>query len=268
MSASLSGLARIAILAVLAATAPAVAADCGGSVACAVPGGEYRIAFPPSGEATGVLVFFHGHRGSAESQMKARSLVEAAARHGLAFAAPDGLGGSWSHRGSPSARRDEAAFVGAVLDDLDARFGFGEGEVLAGGFSSGASMAYDALCEHAGRFAGAVTFAGVFWQPLRTAAECAGLPPLVHIHGRSDKTFPLEGRPIGDRARQGDTFRTLQIVREGAACTGDAPAPVIAGMDCTVSEGCSRGSIALCLHPGGHEVRGEWLDEALTALGR
>ncbi len=247
--------------------APAVAAGCGGSVACAVAGGEYRIEVPPAGEASGVVLFFHGYRGSAEGQMRARGLKGAAFARGLAFAAPDGAGGSWSHPGSPSERRDETAFVGAVLDDLQARFGFAGDRVFASGFSQGASMVFSALCDHPDRFAGAITFAGVFWEPLPSAPDCAGAPPIVHVHGRDDVIFPLVGRPIGERFRQGDTFRSLAILKEGAGCVAEAPAPVVEGMDCRVASGCARGPVALCLHDGGHEVRGEWLGLALGWLG-
>ncbi|HUG60713.1 MAG TPA: alpha/beta fold hydrolase [Methylomirabilota bacterium] len=264
-------LAPAAVVACLALVPPtATAAECGGSVACPVEGGEYRIALPPGGAATGAYVFFHGYRGSAEGQMKSASLIEVAHRHGLAFVAPDGAGRTWSHPGAPSRNRDEIRFVAAVLDDLEARFGFGADEVVAGGFSQGASMALYALCAHPARFAGAVTFAGVFWSPIPEAQDCAGPPPpIVHIHGRSDGIFPLAGRPIGESWRQADTFDSMAVLAEAGACAAEpAAAGILPDMDCTVTAGCAREPMALCLHAGGHEVRAPWLDAALDALGQ
>lgn len=261
---------RRAVLAAFAAALSCLpaAADCGGEVPCPVPGGNYRIALPPEGTAKGVVVFFHGYRGSAKSQMGAQDLIVVAHRHGLAFAAPDGEGGSWSHAGSPSQRRDETRFVGAVLDDLESRFGFGADRVIAAGFSQGASMAYSVACDQGERIAGMVTIAGVFWKPLPALGQCKAPPPIVHVHGLADTVFPLEGRPIGERWHQGATRESLDRLAEAGRCL---PAPqteeTIGDLACTVREGCARGPIALCLHPGGHDVRPRWLDAGLTRLG-
>lgn len=250
------------------APVPAVAGDCGGEAPCVVEDGSYRIELPADRPATGVVLFFHGYRGSAAAQMQARGLIETAHRHGLAFAAPDGRDGSWSHVGSPSQVRDERRFVGAVLDDLSARFGFGPDKVVVSGFSQGASMAFSVACDQGDRVAAAVTFAGVFWQPLPDPERCKAPPPMVHVHGLNDPVFPLEGRPIGERWHQGRTSDSLAVMKEAGGCEAQAPTPAtIAGLGCEVSSGCDRGPIALCLHTGGHEVRPEWLDAALGRLG-
>ena len=196
--------------------------------------------------------------------------MKAAAAQGCAFVAPDGRDGSWSHDNSPSSDRDETAFVSALLDDLDRRYGFGPDRVVVGGFSQGASMAFHVVCHLGDRVAGAVTFAGVFWAPLPAPADCAGTPPaMVHFHGRNDTVFPLAGRPIGERWRQGGTRESLAVLSERAGCSLAAGPPItVAGLTCAVSAGCERGGIALCLHDGGHEVRAEWLDAGLAALDR
>lgn len=257
------------ILAGLLAPAAAHADDCGAKVPCSVEGGSYRIDMPVSGTAKGVLVFFHGYKSSAELQMKHRALVEVAHAHGLAFAAVDGLNGTWSHPNAPGQYRDEKRFVGHVLDDLGTRFGFDAKNTLVGGFSQGASMAWYTLCQQGGRLAGAVTFSGVFWNPLPDPKDCVvDMPPVVQIHGSSDRTFPLSGRAIGSDFHQGDTFKSIAIIRQQKTCKPDtAIQKVIGGIPCDVTPDCNRGEVALCIHDGGHQVSPEHLDAALKELG-
>jgi polyhydroxybutyrate depolymerase len=245
------------------------AADCGDTVACAVEDGSYRIEMPETGTAKGVLVFFHGYKSSAELQMRHRALVEVAHTHGLAFAAVDGLNGTWSHPNAPGDFRDENRFIGHVFDDLRTRFGFTAKNTLVGGFSQGASMAWYTLCQQGNRTAGAVTFSGVFWDPLPKPRDCvAGMPPIVHFHGTADRTFPLSGRAIGDDFHQGDTFKSMAIIRERASCEmGAETEKPIAGIACAVTPGCNRGEMALCIHDGGHQVRPDQLDAGLTEIG-
>jgi polyhydroxybutyrate depolymerase len=200
--------------------------------------------------------------------MRATDLIATAQAHGLAFAAPDGIDHTWSFAGSPSQDRDETRFVGEVLDDLQRRFGFGPDRVVVGGFSQGASMAWYVACHLGNRVAGAVTFSGVFWDPLPQPSDCeAAPPPIIHFHGRADHTFPLAGRAIGTRWHQGDTFASRAVLEARGQCrVADTHPAVIAGVACEVTPECLRGSITLCLHDGGHEVRAQWLDGGLDAL--
>lgn len=130
-------------------------------------------------------------------------------------------------------------------------------------------MAWYTLCQQGNRVAGAVTFSGVFWNPLPEPRDCgANMPPTVHFHGTADRTFPLSGRAIGDEFHQGDTFRSMAIVRERAGCELAAPTEkTIGDVACEVTTGCNGGEMALCIHDGGHEVRPDQLDAGLTEIG-
>jgi polyhydroxybutyrate depolymerase len=239
---------------------------CGGPVACVVPTGRYLALLPP-GDFRGVLGFFHGYQSSAERMRRNDALIAAAHRAGFALVLPDGMGGSWSFPNSPSAARDDVAFVEEVLDDLDARFGLGSRPVIVSGFSMGASMAYHAVCAEGRRIAGAVTVAGVFWNPLPQSTACAGpVPPMVHIHGKADRTFPLTGRQIGQDHRQGDTRKSIALLRDLARCSLPSPA-AIGTLACEVSSCANGGPVALCLHDGGHELRTDWIASAMRFLG-
>ncbi|WP_052650065.1 PHB depolymerase family esterase [Paracoccus sp. PAMC 22219] len=243
------------------------AGPCGGDRPCPVgKQGQYRIEVPDG--ATSVVVWFHGYMGSAAATMDNRAMVGAATDRGLAFAAVDGLDNTWSHPGAPSTARDDVAFAGLVLDDLQARFGFGADAVILAGYSQGASMAYYAVCAMGGRAAGAVMMSGTFWEPIPESCTVA-VPPLIHVHGTSDGTFPLTGRAIGRNHRQGDTHHGLALLADAAGCQEPAATdPIADGLHCQARAGCSRGALTLCLHPGGHSADPAFLSAGLAALGR
>lgn len=244
-------------------------ASCGGATPCAVDGGEYRIELPSDGNVRGVYVFFHGFKSSAELEMQQRYLVDTTLAHHLAFAAVDGIGGSWSFPNGPGKGRDDKAFIGAVLADLRNRYGFTAGRTILGGFSIGASMAYYTACQQGDRAAGMLTFSGVFWNPLPKPSDCiANLPPVIHFHGTADQTFPLSGRQVGPHAHQGDAYKSIAILRERAKCdVRHAKTITLGGVACEDVPGCIRGESILCIHNGGHEARAAFLDAGLTTLG-
>jgi polyhydroxybutyrate depolymerase len=240
-------------------------AACGGPEACVVASGRYRLALPAT-EPQGALIFFHGYQSSADAFMHNDALIAAANRAGLALVLPDGMGESWSFPHSPSSARDDIAFVGEILDDLDRRFGFGPNKTFVAGFSMGASMAYYAVCAYGARMAGVITIAGVLWEPLPDVETCKGpIPPMVHIHGTNDGTFPLAGRQIGASHHQGDTRKSIALLRTIAHCGPPHPRQI---GDLTCEEtGCAAGGpVVLCLHGGGHELGISWLEAALRYL--
>lgn len=255
-------------LLVLVPKAMAAPVPCGVGRACPVTGGLYRIEMPKE-KPVGVYVFFHGYKASSATTMQNRALVETVLAHHLAFAALEGVEGSWSIPNGPEKARDDQAYVNAVLRDLEARYGFTAKDRLLGGFSLGASMAWYTACEKGGDFAAMLTFSGVFWNPLPQPENCVtALPPMIHIHGRADQTFPLAGRAIGAHYHQGDTFASLSIYRNRASCRVPAEEGRSLGrLTCEVAAGCNRGESMLCLHNGGHQVAPADLDHALTALG-
>ena len=132
-----------ALLACLGASMAMAQTPCGEAVPCVVAGSEYRITGVQ--RARGVFVWFHGYRSSAAERVARRSLTQAVTDRGLAFAAVQGLEGTWAHPTAVRRARDETVFVEGVVDDLAARYGFGSDQVILGGFSQGASMALRGL---------------------------------------------------------------------------------------------------------------------------
>ena len=121
---------------------------------------------------------------------------------------PDGIDKTWAHQGSPSQARDEIAFMDAVRADMLARWPIEPNEILVTGFSQGGSMVWDLACQRGSDYGAFVAVSGAFWEPL--PERCVGGPvDLLHIHGTTDRTVPMAGRPIGDRWRQGDVMQGL-----------------------------------------------------------
>ncbi len=242
---------------------------CVGTAGCSVASGSYRIVLPSqaaAGRPVGAILYFHGYQGSAGEVTTDPGLVAVAGRLGVALIAPDGAGRSWSFPGSPARRRDELAFVGQVLDDVVARFPVDPGRLLASGFSQGGSMVWYLACRMPQRFAAFAPIAGAFWEPLPEGCE-GPRPPLIHVHGTSDRTVPLAGRTLRQGSRQGDVFKSLAIFAPGGCTAGWAEAaratPAPGRLICTVATSCDGPArLELCLHAGGHEAEPAWVERA------
>ncbi len=261
------------LLAPILAAAPTAEA-CGGiEEPCTLEMGSYH-AQPPEGwngrSPLGLLLFFHGYSSSGASPLKNPALLKQASDRGLLLVAPNGIpsnpGGrnSWAHRGSPSQARDELAFIDQVIADVERRWPLEAERRFVSGFSQGGSMAWDLACYRGGRFTGFAPIAGAFWNPL--PEDCpAGPVTLRHVHGTSDGVVPMAGRSIGARWRQGDVLKALSIRRAANGCTMKPDALVEEGLlSCQVWRGCSSDApVALCLHPGGHSIRAEWVGAAI-----
>lgn len=255
------------------ATAAGVEAvtECGVEIPCRIAGGEYRIRFPRDWDGKtplGTIVFLHGWRGSAEGEMRNQAWARLADRLGVAFVAPQGEGGTWSYPGAPRQLRNEFKFFEALVEDLTQRFALRRDRMMATGFSMGGSMVWNIACHRGELFAGYAPVAGAFWDPVPQTCP-SNVPALFHVHGTSDRTVPLEGRPIGDGWRQSDVAESLAVWQDKAGLPRDFPAAAPAqGLACQRQETTAGpGLLEVCLHTGGHAVRAEWVERAWRALG-
>jgi polyhydroxybutyrate depolymerase len=249
---------------VLAVLAPFAAAACAPPEPCRLrDGGEYRVKPPPGWDGKtpiGAFVFIHGHRSSAAEMIGYSELVEAVHKLGFMLVAPQGLADSWATPGSPGeGRRDEIAFIGTVLDDLQQRYSIDSRRILASGFSQGASVVWEIACKGDGRFSAFLPVAGVWWRPMPT--ECPAPPrPLLHIHGTADPVMPLTGRSLRDRWRQGDVKEALATLRRANGCEVEAAQREQRGdLACALNNGCASGRpVAVCFHDGDHHINPAW----------
>jgi polyhydroxybutyrate depolymerase len=269
-----AGLAIAAALVAGLSAGPAAGTGCGGADApCAVDGGRYYAAAPLDWNGARPLpavVFFHGYGGSGAATLSNDALRRTVHEAGYLFVAPDGAAGSWAHVGSPSAARDELAFIDRVLADLARRWPLERERLLAAGFSQGGSMVWDLACYRSDAFAGFVAVAGAFWEPL--PESCPGGPVrLRHVHGWADEVVPIEGRAIRQAFLQGDVIRGFALWRRHNRCAMPPDGRTAAGpLACRVWAGSCRrgGALQLCLHEGGHAFRSGWLADAIRWLER
>lgn len=250
------------VLIAAAVTLGAPASGCGVESDCAIAGGAYRIALPAGAEPSplGAIVYLHGYQGSPEDTMGFAALRGVADRLGVALIAPAGLEKSWSLPGALRQRRDDIAFVRAVVTDAVARFGVDPARVMVSGFSVGASMVWYVACAEGQHYAGYAPVAGSFWEPY--VADCATpLAEIHHVHGRADTTVPMAGRKLSF-ATQGDTLHAFALLRRFSGCGDGLEGEEVMG-DLTCARQVCGGAIQeLCLHSGAHSVRPEWIERA------
>jgi polyhydroxybutyrate depolymerase len=259
-------------------------AGCGPDAApCDLADGIYEIELPDA--AAGPLpavMFLHGHGGSGVGTMSNRGMVDSLLARGYAVIAPSGSamagrdGRYWSYRPDPAradrpGARDDITFLAAVRDHAAARFGLDRGRMLLAGFSVGGSMASYLACATPDAFAAYAPVGGGFWRP--HPEGYVGPVRLLHTHGWTDTTVPLEGRILRSIAQgddrdlaQGDIYQTMAIWRAANGCTGMRA-------DAFVTEGpfwrrswtrCTPGAaLELALFPGDHRIPIGWSAMAL-----
>jgi polyhydroxybutyrate depolymerase len=232
---------------------------------CVIPSGTYRIVMPEGVNGpVGALVFAHGYRGSAAGTMKNAGLIRMATDRGMAFIALDALGGDWALPNAPGhavEERDEMAYLDAVIADA-AQFGVDPQRTVITGFSAGGMFVWNAICDRGDAYGGYIPYSGTFWQGPPDHCD-AGAQNIVHVHGDSDETVPLEGRAIGD-TRQGSVPETLAMYRADKGFVGET-AMVTADLTCERAVSGSK-HLDFCMFPGKHSFTAERLAAAYELL--
>jgi len=237
---------------------------------CAIDSGTYHIERPAGIDPQirlPAVMFLHGWGASGQATMSNRGMVDILLARGYAVIAPDGRlrdtgqGRTWDFHPAraTTALRDEASFVAAVADDAAARHGIDRDLVILGGFSIGGSTASYIACKTPDAFAAFAPVAGSFWNPLPT--RCAGPVRLLHVHGWTDTTVPLEGRRLSSGITQGDVFASMAVWRQTNGCTQPRPDGFDRTPDFQVRRwtSCAPGSaLGFALHTGAHGIPKGW----------
>jgi polyhydroxybutyrate depolymerase len=260
--------AAMAALLGMALGASAASAGCNGTAEpCRLPGGTYHIALP--GGAAGpypAVVLLHGYGGEGSGFVREDGVARAFLERGYAVIAPDGQprrngrGKTWDFHPDRPATRDETAFLIAVAEDAARTFGLRRDDMLLAGFSIGGSMTSYVACRAPDAFAAYAPVAGSFWRP--HPARCAGPVRLLHMHGRADRTVPLEGRQIAPGFVQGNVPEAMQIWRQTNGCPAvEADTTETVGPFTLAhwASGCRPGGdLIFALHSGAHSIPKGW----------
>lgn len=213
--------------------------------------------YPPSAPAapgtTPTLVLFHGFNSSKEQMVALTGLDEQAPAAGVLLVVPQGTGAPAGWNALAGFEQD-AAFVDALLAEVQAPSCVDRDDLWLAGFSAGSAFSAVYGCTHAGRVTGLGLVAGL--APAICPPE--DTPNVVITHGTADPVVPFVG---GDQA-VGATDVALASVPDSAAawanragCTEQPTADQV-GTDVAVTRwtGCAGGStITLeAVDGGGH----------------
>ncbi|GAA6180086.1 hypothetical protein NBRC116594_15240 [Shimia sp. NS0008-38b] len=248
---------------------------CSSETPCDVGGRSYYIAMPENVDRpVPAVVYVHGWGGSGKGALRNSGMVSGFLARGVAVVAPDGVvregrnGRSWRFHPDSGAQLDDISFLVAVRDDAEGRFDLDPNRMILAGFSIGGSMTAYSACLKPEAFAAYAPLGGNFWRPHPT--ECAGPVRLLHTHGWTDGTVPLEGRVVNGRPAddpdalvQGDIFHAMSVWRETNQCDNlkadrfDTDGPYWR----RIWDRCSPDSaLELALFPGGHSIPRSWPD--------
>lgn len=247
---------------------------------------SYLVDLPPAYDGRTplpALLVFHGGGGAALSARAQTKLSELGRSAGFIAVYPQGSGLlsgrllTWNARTccgyAMQHRVDETAFIGALLDDLEATYAVDRTRVFATGISNGGMMAYLAACRLADRFAAIAVVSGEL-----TLDDCRPTRPIsvLVIHGSADLNLPYEGG-FGAKAQARHEVRSvrsaLDFWRAEERCPA-APASERAG-DVTRERyaPCAAGSAVelVTIEGGGHAWPGgdrlaRYLDAPSPAL--
>ncbi len=258
---------------------PQPAEACSDTTACLVDGGEYYIKHPEteikaSDAKQPAVIYIHGFGGSGEGVFRNTGMTQAFLDRGYTLIAPSGMemptrnGRTWSFHPDRTQLRDEVTFLQTVRDDVIAQHNIDPDRIILSGFSIGGSMVSYLACAAPTSFPAYAPIGGSFWRPHPNG--CEGHVRLLHTHGWTDGTVPLEGRVLrgGDITHvgalaQGDVFHAMDIWRQTNDC-------IFLKADSYETEGlfwrrkwdrCLPGSaLEFALYPGGHSIPKGWAD--------
>ncbi len=267
---------RYLTIAAAFALSAGAAEACGPDSDCMIGERHYRIAMPEGHDGTTpvpAIVFSHGYRGTAAGVMRNGSLRGVASDLGAALIAVKSGDQGWAIPNAPrnmdTDGAEEFAYFRAVLDDAASRFSIDSARVMATGFSAGGMMTWNLACSMSDRFAGFVPVSGTFW--LEPPDACAApVATIIHIHGDSDTTVPLNGRRIGP-TKQGEVDEALAMYSDFGGFAPVSEGTQYGGLTCDASANDAGDVLKFCLFEGGHSFRTEHLRfgwEQLRKAGR
>ncbi|MEM8750266.1 MAG: PHB depolymerase family esterase [Pseudomonadota bacterium] len=228
---------------------------------------SYRIRMPEAtqpGKPVGAVIFNHGYKGTADGLMRNKRLARVVSDMGLAFVAPKSAGDDWDIPNAPFPNSNsDVGFFKDLKKQLVSEHNIDADRIMVTGFSAGGMMVWNLACQVGDQFAAYVPISGTFWAPV--PQSCATLPVnLVHIHGTSDKVVPMKGRKIL-KTHQGDVYKSLDLMARSADFGKWRSMGEANGLTCQQRDSASH-MLRLCLHPGGHSFKSEWLRDAWNAF--
>lgn len=173
--------------------------------------GTYRLFVPPSYDGTAPLPLvlnMHGLGSNAFEQEFYTGLNNTASSASFIVVHPDGNitldapGGSrhWNNVLGAPPERDDVAFLGELLTQLQGKMCIDKSRIYSTGMSNGALMSSRLACSLSSRIAAIAPVAGAYYPPLFNVLPNENCPdtramPIIAFHGTADATVPFNGGP-------------------------------------------------------------------------
>lgn len=153
----------------------------------------------PAGVRSPAVIVFHGGGGNARNAIEQTGMSAQADLDGFLAVYPYGTGRQSSRQLTWNAgaccgyavdeRVDDVAFVAALIDHLESRYGADPRRIFLTGMSNGGMMSYRLACELSERIAAIAPVAGSMANQCRPSAPVS----VVAFHGTADRHVPYDG---------------------------------------------------------------------------
>jgi len=215
---------------------------------------EYELFVPQNydgQEPLPLVINLHGYGSNADQQIQVSLLHEVADTAGFMVAYPEGLevdisgldnlnpflpeqGRGWNLWGELS-DNDDLAFIGQLIDAVDAEYGLQLEQVYATGLSMGGIMTHYLACALSDRIAAAASVAGDLPRDDRFVCQPARPTPIIHMHGTNDPVVPFEEVYTGIGAEA-----TVEFWRQTNGCAMDSSVTAFEDIDMTDGSTATR----------------------------
>jgi len=175
----------------------------------------YLLHVPPGYDGTAPLplvLLLHGAGGDGAGMERLTKFDAVADAQNALVVYPDGVGRRWAGEHGYTAAEtqgvDDVAFLGALLDDLAARYTVDARRVYVAGISNGGFMAGRLACDLPDRFAAVGIVASSVIVPVAqncsagsagSAGSVGSAVPVILMHGTEDPIVPVVGSSAGRR---------------------------------------------------------------------
>ena len=221
---------------------------------------EYAVHVPAGTGTTPLplVVQLHGGGGNDVNIESQTGFYDLADKDHFLVVSPNGTGGplgklltwnaGWCCGQALNKQVDDVAFIGAVLDDLEAHYPVDPRRIYVTGFSNGAMMTYRLGCALAGRIAAIAPVSGAL--DYDGCAPARPLPVLA-IHGTADQNVPYDGGKGTDEGHRfpGQKDRVDRSVADSVGfwlkadgCPGEGAQQSSGSLKRTTYAPCSDGS--------------------------
>lgn len=209
--------------------------------------------------ATPIVINLHGLASDGRDQAQVAKMLASSDAHGFIAVHPNGTGAPRGWNGgdccNPASASDvdDTAFVGALIDELEAKLCADPDRVFAIGLSNGGFLAHRLACELSDRIAAVGAVAGVLGIDSCTPSRPV---PVFHVHGTSDLVIPFGGGGVNHS-------RSVAATIDGWIARNQCTASPTTFHDrgdatCVRHGGCASGAeVVLCtIQGGGHQWPG------------